>query len=766
MKTSSLTLLLALGLALLAGCSPSSSGTGSVQFAVSVPQALSASVSRVSVTAIAADFPPVSVDLAFSNGSWGGTLGNLPAGPHRTFRAQAFDASGTPLFEGSASDVTIFGGMAALVAITLQQVQAPAFQNEAPLLDSLTASSTSVSVGGSLSLVASARDPNPGDTLSYNWSATAGSFSPAAAASTTWTPPASTGIQTLTLTVTDSRGLSSSLTLIVNVLPAGGQGHAQLSISFNTPPRVGALTATASQLAVGQATSVSASATDLDGDSLSYAWSASCEGSWSNASSRSAQFTPSELPADSCNNCDLTVSVSDGRGGQTTGTVALCVRTPPGPNHLPPDIQYAFGSSGTATARQVITYALSAGDPGGSALSFSWAANTGSLGTATTSTSFSRITWTAPACVSEGTTPTITATVTNAFNLTATKRFWVTGLPMCVPPSWASTGPLAAPRLDHTATLLLSGKVLVAGGTGTNGALATAEVYDPVSGTWSTTGSMRWPRSGHTTTLLPNGQVLVAGGGPDMLDAAEVYDPDSGTWHATGNLVLARSHAKATPLLNGQVLLLGGISDIYGPTAEAEVLDPSAGTGTWRATGSMASARFFHTATPLPSGKVLVAAGLDPGGPSTTAEVYDPTSGSWSATGPMGSPHSWHTATLLNDGRVLVTGSAYGPPPQASAEVYDPASNSWSAAAPMLIPRSNHAATLLPNGRVLITGGGLAAAEEYDPASDTWSATGSALTPRYDHTATLLLNGKVLLVGGSNYGTPLSTVELYTPGSP
>ncbi|RKH21499.1 hypothetical protein D7X74_00980 [Corallococcus sp. CA047B] len=428
-------LLLALTLALLAGCSASSSDTGSTQLAVSVPQALAASITRVSVTSSAADFPSVSVDLASSNGAWGGVLGNIPAGANRSFLAQAFDTSGTLLFQGSASGVSIVANQTALVAITLQQVDAPPpFLNAAPLIDSLVTSSTSVAAGGSLSLIAAAHDPNPGDTLTYAWSSTAGAFSSASSASTSWTAPASTGLQTLTFTVTDPGGLSTLFSLTINVLSGGGQGDAQLSIAFNSSPRVAALTATASQLAVGQTTSVSVSASDLDGDGLSYAWSASCEGAWTHASSSSAQFTPSALPAGSCNNCELTVAVSDGRGGQTTGTVALCVaNTSPAPNHLPPLIIHTYRSSDSASAAQVLTYEVVANDPEGSALTFSWAANTGSLGAPASGPSNSRITWTAPSCVTGGTPTLITTTVTNAFNQTATQSFAVTGLSSCTP---------------------------------------------------------------------------------------------------------------------------------------------------------------------------------------------------------------------------------------------------------------------------------------------------------------------------------------------
>ena len=68
--------------------------------------------------------------------------------------------------------------------------------------------------------------------------------------------------------------------------------------------------------------------------------------------------------------------------------------------------------------------------------------------------------------------------------------------------------------------------VLVAGGfNGTE--LASAELYDPASGTWTDTGSLNTARFIHTATLLPNGKVLVAGGfGSNgfALASAELYD--------------------------------------------------------------------------------------------------------------------------------------------------------------------------------------------------------------------------------------------------
>src|SRR5436190_7951827 len=74
------------------------------------------------------------------------------------------------------------------------------------------------------------------------------------------------------------------------------------------------------------------------------------------------------------------------------------------------------------------------------------------------------------------------------------------------------TGRLAVARVYHTATLLPNGKVLVTGGYDGNNAFATAELYDPATGTWTPTGSLTVARFRHKATLLPNGQVLVSGG--------------------------------------------------------------------------------------------------------------------------------------------------------------------------------------------------------------------------------------------------------------
>jgi hypothetical protein len=172
---------------------------------------------------------------------------------------------------------------------------------------------------------------------------------------------------------------------------------------------------------------------------------------------------------------------------------------------------------------------------------------------------------------------------------------------------------------------------LVTGGFGSTGYVALEQLYDPETGTWAATGSMAWGRFEHTATLLDSGKVLVTGGSTGdsattgFLATAEVYEPGTGTWVSTGSMTRSRATHTATLLPLDKVLVTGGVTGGTNVTehhATAEVYDPA--TGTWASTGSMATKRSYHTATMLLSGKVLVVGGTDGNAPTATAELYIP----------------------------------------------------------------------------------------------------------------------------------------------
>ena len=340
---------------------------------------------------------------------------------------------------------------------------------------------------------------------------------------------------------------------------------------------------------------------------------------------------------------------------------------------------------------------------------------------------------------------------------------------------WSTAASLIAGREAHTATLLPSGNVLVAGGTDGRGtALASAEVYVPRANQWAHAASMTTTRLDHTATLLSNGKVLVAGGldGPipsNSLASAEVYDPATDRWSAVAPMTTSRSRHTATLLRDGRVLVVGGLSVSLraaglsvGRPSDAEVYDPK--TNRWSPTGAMALYRRDQTATPLQDGRVLVAGSQDDVTFNWT-ETYNAGIDEWTQSARMASGRSGHTASLLNDGDVLVMGGvSQGPnsPPieLTSAEVYHPATNRWSAVASMAQVHIGATATLLRDGRVLVVGG-TGRPELYDPTTNRWSLTGASMD-RYRQTATRLNDGRVLIAGG--YGVrSLSTVIQYDP---
>jgi hypothetical protein len=350
--------------------------------------------------------------------------------------------------------------------------------------------------------------------------------------------------------------------------------------------------------------------------------------------------------------------------------------------------------------------------------------------------------------------------------------------------SFRPAGNMRTARSGHTATLLMNGKVLVAGGGN-----ATAELFDPANASFTPTGSMSTSRYGATATLLANGNVLIAGGfGPGAselprLKTAELYDPLTGTFSPTGSMALPRVLHAATLLDDGKVLITGGTIDNVGggvATATSEVYDPS--TGAFTTVGNMITDRAQHSATLLADGQVLVVGGWnghradaadDPPWDPLFAELYDPASGSFTATGSMSTTRVGHSAIRLANGKVIILGgipnpqNLHQPVNPRYAELYDPTTNAFSPVGNLTLSQTGYSATLLTNGRILLAGGedqgrAVGTAELLDPNSGSLTATGGLVTERKGHTATLLLDGRVLVTGGvDSNGNTLASAEVY-----
>ena len=299
--------------------------------------------------------------------------------------------------------------------------------------------------------------------------------------------------------------------------------------------------------------------------------------------------------------------------------------------------------------------------------------------------------------------------------------------------TFSPTGSMAAVRAYGTATLLDDGRVLVAGGyncgvAGKDGIWASAELYDPATGTFSPTGSMAAPRSHHTATLLADGRVLIAGGlsGPSAAGAGSA-SPRSGPRRST--------------LPGDGRSLRPGHRDVQQDrfdehSASRSYRDPSRGRPRprrgkrrreqpFRYRGrrlrpgdrhvhpdridelrSLAPHRDVAGGRPRPHPRWSNAQGLRP----RQRRALRPEIRHLHSAGPMEEGRQNHSATLLRDGRVFIAGGYWSDGQNgrilSSTEMYDPATGNFSPVGSMGRPaQRTTAATLLDDGRVLIAGG-------------------------------------------------------------
>lgn len=237
---------------------------------------------------------------------------------------------------------------------------------------------------------------------------------------------------------------------------------------------------------------------------------------------------------------------------------------------------------------------------------------------------------------------------------------------------------------------------------------------------------------------------------------------------ATGSMSVARFDHTATLLPNGRVLIVGGLARNGVAQSTAELFDPTIGRFTL--TGKLQSPRGWGAmAVRLANGKVLIAGGSNGSCVScylATAELYDPARGTFSATGSMSAARVGARASPLPNGDALIIGGAETVAgAAATAEVYHAASGTFSAAGRMHIPDPSQA-LVLKDKRVLVIGA--SGSELYDPATGQFSATGKMSVPRTKFGAALLSDGRVLIVGGQvggAWGARVASTQVYDPVS-
>lgn len=153
---------------------------------------------------------------------------------------------------------------------------------------------------------------------------------------------------------------------------------------------------------------------------------------------------------------------------------------------------------------------------------------------------------------------------------------------------WSKAGEMPNDHgIGSSATLLNDGKVLIAGGgernvDGSPMAVSHVDIYDPGTGQWSSASNMATAELDHTATLLVDGKLLIVGP-----SSAQTYDPDTDTWALVGDMSENRGSTHAATLLKDNTVLITGGSRVertrYGietsreVTASAEIYDPAKG---------------------------------------------------------------------------------------------------------------------------------------------------------------------------------------------
>jgi N-acetylneuraminic acid mutarotase len=183
--------------------------------------------------------------------------------------------------------------------------------------------------------------------------------------------------------------------------------------------------------------------------------------------------------------------------------------------------------------------------------------------------------------------------------------------------TWRTAASMNHARYSFSLSLLSDGRVLAVGGvtadTPSHTSTRSAEIYDPNTDRWTDTADMPAPdREHHSAILLDSGRVMVAGGKQaniGMIDRVDLFSPLDGSWQAAHRFATVRTLPNLVRLSSGRILAVGGFDQPTGACiAESLIFDEA--TGAWTKIADLAEGRVSHTATLLTNGTVLVAGGI------------------------------------------------------------------------------------------------------------------------------------------------------------
>lgn len=371
---------------------------------------------------------------------------------------------------------------------------------------------------------------------------------------------------------------------------------------------------------------------------------------------------------------------------------------------------------------------------------------------------------------------------------------------------------MSVPRAGHTATLLKSGKVFIAGGynvkAGERNALADTEIFDPSTGTFQSARDISFTANGtsykqerafHTATLIPKSGQVVLWGGENYLPPGSIpnprasflfYDPDVDQYGALpprNPLGIRRSHHAVALTSSEKLLIVGGVSSSTGTLInEIEWLDPE--TTAYKIIDGISLPVVGASVFPVKKGELIAVAGGSVSGVLSTEISFFKYTGSTFAkqtTSPRLSTARRSAAVAnVHDGADLIVLGGYDDPndvkPIASSEIITPA-GATPTQGPNVGARGDICAASLRDGTVMATGGRTADSPSSPSRSDASSVlvkvgTSGGLTTqigpdlpiaRWAHTCTTLADGSVLVTGGINETTAgqeiLQDAWIYTP---